>query len=44
MPLFEDFFKIVGFFAHCAQGRFDNLRILGSGEARYDFAIFLNVY
>ena len=38
------FFKIVGYFAHCAQGGFGNLRILGSGEARYDFAMNFSKY
>ena len=31
------YFKVICYFASCAQGKFDNLRILESGEARYDF-------
>ena len=38
------FFKIVSYFAHCEQERFGNLGILGSGEARYDFAMNFSKY
>ena len=36
-PFLMIFFKIVCYFAKCARGRFNNPRISGSGEARYDF-------
>ena len=37
------FFKIVCYFANCEKGKFDNLRILGSGGAIYHFDwFFLN--
>ena len=41
------FFKIVCCFANSAQGKFYNLRILGSGEAIYHFEMIfsrLNTY
>ena len=38
------FFKIVCYFAYCAEGKFDNLRILDSGESRYDFEMIFSVY
>ena len=38
------FFKIVGYFANCGQGRFDKLIIFGSGEGRYEYEMIFSEY
>ena len=47
--LLRIFFKIICYFLYRLQGRFINLKILGSGEAEYDFEVVfcnfvLNLY
>ena len=36
--------KIVYYFANCAQGRFNNSRVCGSGDARYYFEMIFSKY